>query len=197
MREYFEALIPEPVRVLGLKLKPFSAGHIALLSRMDNPLVAGGEITVSALADAVFVCAHGFADGIAALDNPDTTGFMERWRKEVGDFDLAEKLALFKAYISAGSKFEMVYVPKRASESTNISRVPFVQHVRATLMHYYGITSAEFWDMPWALALWDYYTAPVMEGTGDLASAGELNDAQAVANEMFKKLNPQLFEGKT
>jgi hypothetical protein len=100
----------------------------------------------------------------------------------------------FMNYIEAGSRFPMHFVPKneRGGE-VSITSLPKVQIVRCALRHYYHLSDAEFWDMPWGLAQWDYYTAPVLEGRADIVSPSSFTRAQDVADDLFRKYNPTLF----
>lgn len=192
---YWSAVVPEPVRILGLDLHPFSAGHILLLHRTGSVFALGGVATEEQLASAVFICAHNFREGIAALNDEDTPRFMRKWRKQVGAFDLLSSVNLFQEYIKNGSEFPLQYSakPQRGGAQVSITSLPSVHVVRCQLKHYYHVSEDAFWDMPWGLAQWDYFTIPVMEGQGDLVETSVVQNAQDVAEHLFRKFNPKLF----
>jgi hypothetical protein len=196
---YWSAVAPDPVRILGLELQPFSAGHILLLHRTGNVFALGGEVSEEHLAAAVFICAHNFRDGLAALNDEKTPKFMAKWRKKIGAVDVPAATQLFQDYIKAGSDFPLQYSakPQRGGNSVSITNLPTVHIVRCQLKHYYHTPEAEFWDMPWGLAQWDYFTIPVMEGQGDLVETTALDNAQAVAEQLFRLYNPRLFPRTT
>jgi hypothetical protein len=191
---FWQAAVPEPIRVLHVEMLPFSAGKIVLLHRAQSVFAAGGTVTEEQLAFAVLICGQPFADALAALNDPTTPEYLRKFRKRIGKFDLREHAALFQRYVQDGSEFPLQYAPKNKPTDTGITSLPFVQHVRCTLKHFYHVSDAEFWDMPWGLAQWDYYTAPVLNGTGDLVEKSVIASAQQFADEDFKRANPQLFK---
>lgn len=192
---YWSAVVPDPVRLLGLELQPFSAGHILLLHRIGNVFAVGGTISEEHLAAAVFICHHTFRDGIAALNDEETPRVMAKWKKKIRSVNVEESSAAFQEYVEAGSEFPLQYSPKPSKHKSSIpiTNLPAIHIVRCQLRHYFHISDEEFWDMPWGLAQWDYFTIPVMEGQGDLVEAGAISNAQALADHLFRINNPQLF----
>jgi hypothetical protein len=191
--EYFSAVVPTPCQVLNLDLLPFSAGHIIHLHRLGSVFVKGGEVTKDELEAAVLICAQEFKQASACLNSPETENFVAKWRKKIAGYDLAEKSEAFQEYIRRGCLFPIHFSPKHDSASVSITNLPAVHSVRCALKHYFHVTDSEFWDMPWALAQWDYFTIPVMEGNGDLVELDSLTAARNFAEEDFKRANPQLF----
>ncbi len=192
--DYFKAAVPTPCRVLGVALRPFCAGHIVLLHRIGSPFITGGSVTRGDVMDAVFICAHDYKSGIEALNDENTVAFFRKWRNELGEFDLKKKADEFAEYVKAGSEFNMVFSAKQQKTHVPITSIPSVQVIRCRLMSYYGMTQDEVMNMPWGLAQWDFYTAPVLEGSGDLVERESLESAQSWADAEFKRLNPQFFE---
>jgi hypothetical protein len=196
---YWSAVVPEPVRILGLELKPFSAGHILLLHRTGNVFAVGGELSEEHLASAVFLCAQDFRAGLASLSDPETPKWIAKWRKKVGAFDLSASVQLFQDYIKNGSEFPLQYSakPQKGVASVPITNLPAVHVVRCQLKHYYHVSEDEFWNMPWGLAQWDYFTVPVMEGQGDLVETLAVDNALAVADALHRRFNPKLYKTET
>jgi len=191
--EYFQAVIPTPCSVLNLALRPFSAGHIVHLHRLRSVFVTGGEVTKAELETAVFICAQTFEESCASYQDPETNTFTAKWSRKISGYDLGEKLAAFNDYMAHGSLFPLVFSPKREVGGVSITNLPGVHSVRCALKHYFHISDTEFWNMTWSLAQWDYFTIPVMEGTGDLVEQDSLTQARSFADEDFRRANPQLF----
>jgi hypothetical protein len=191
--EYFKAVVPDPHVVLNLALQPFCAGHILLLHRFGSVFVRGGTVTKDELETAVFLCAHTFEDAVASLHSDETKAKKDEWLNGIKGYRLVEKLAAFQQYIEAGSLFPLIFAPKRDHAEIAITNLPALHSVRCALRHYYHISDLEFWNMPWGLAQWDYFTIPVMEGTGDLVEQDALQSARNFAEADFKRANPQLF----
>lgn len=191
--EYFQAVIPTPKTVLGLALKPFSAGHIIQLHRIQSVFVKGGQVTRAELEAAVFICAQSFQDSDASRRDRSTNEFTADWIKQLGDYDLAEKVAEFNDYLTHGCSFPLIYAPRNDTREISVTNLPGVHTVRCAIKHYYHVSDAEFWDMPWSLAQWDYFTIPVMEGRGDLVEQDSLTAARDFAEADFRRANPQLY----
>ena len=191
--DYYTAVIPDRHTILGLTLKPFCAGHIMVLHRLGSVFVIGGQVTRQELETAIFVCAQTFEEAVDSLNSHSTAKEIARWRRKVGEYDLEEKLAAFNEYVEQGSVFNLIFSPRRSSGDVSLTSLPSVHSVRCALRHYYHMTDTEFWNMPWGLAQWDYFTIPVMEGTGDLVERNVLDDARAFADEDFRRANPHLF----
>ncbi|MBU0706703.1 hypothetical protein KJ662_05625, partial [Patescibacteria group bacterium] len=66
---FLRSLFVQPPLLLGRRLKPFSAYHVAALMLFDSPFIRGGrqDITRDDLVLAAFICSHGFRDGPRAL----------------------------------------------------------------------------------------------------------------------------------
>lgn len=199
---YFGAVIPRPVNILGLDLKPFCAGHIVLLHTVQSAFVVPKlKITDAQFATALALCSFTFEEGIAWLREPKKKidREMRDWRRAVGAFDLAAATEQFLEYVENGSRFPMKYVSKE-SGAASISDLPRVQIIRCALRHYYHLNDAEFWNMPWGLAQWDYFTAPVLEGKGDVCNPAHLLNAVRAGESLAERLvilrkrNPNYFD---
>jgi hypothetical protein len=187
--KFFLAAIPEPHTVLGLRLKPFCAGHILLLHRTENALVSeDAEIDEAQLSFAVYICAHTYESGLASLDDASTVGQIDDWANQIGPFNLDEKLALFWNYVRSGST-----VPTYSSAASGPPRslsLPLLQIVKCTLLKAFGgMTESEFLNRPWGFSLWDFITLKGIEGAVDVFEDKSLTDAQAVADRMAERFN--------
>ncbi len=175
--QFFRAAIPEPFTVLGLKLRPFSAGHIILLHRIESAFVIGGPQLLPDLISSVFLCSLNFRDGWDSLDNRAVDKFMRKWQRKIGHFDFLDKCKLFARYIAEGSEEPGWQSP----EGGGTIDAPKVQVVRCALLSKTNITEAEFLDRPWGLSLWDYYTLYALEGAVTLLDKSKVLAARDAA----------------
>jgi len=182
---FFAAAIPEPFTVLGLRLKPFSAGHLVLLHRIESAFVVGGIPALSDLVASVFICSLNFRDGIESLGSDEVDALMGKWQRDVGEFDFVEKCRLFARYIEEGSAEPAWFAPQGGGSIA----VPKVQVVKVRLLSEFHMSEDEFLDRPWSLSLWDYYTLYALEGAIKLTEPGSIEEAQNVAQALAEKLN--------
>lgn len=204
---YFDAQVPEPWQILGLKLLPFSVGHFVILSKLDsfavNPNVKYNE---QELLQAIWVCAHSYAENLRMLDDPRTILRIMRWhrvltgrnnilhamhlKKKPPAIDWAEKGQMFMNYMA-----EMENTPTYSISGENAKSVdlPMAQVLKVTLMRELGLSEMEVMDRPWALAVWDYITIKAMEGQVDVFDGEQLDQLQEKANRlgamMSKRMN--------
>ena len=198
--DYFLAAVPEPVTLLGLRLRPFSLGHVVLLNRIESAFVLGGQPDFNDLAASVFICSQTYSDGLASFDNPELPRFMAEWAaklmgvswltrlglKNPKIIDFPAKCAEFAKYIEDGSRMPTYdYNPEevRSMECTGI------QLVKTTLLSEMNFTEAELLDRPWGLCLWDYVTLKAIKGQVRIWEKDTIADAQKFANELAAKLN--------
>lgn len=184
--DYLAAAYPEPVTLLGQRLRPFSLGHMELLSRFRNAYVTNGPApALDDLAFAVFVCCQGWQEALAGLEAPDLKRKLTAWGNLVPAFSFEEKSAAFVSYLLAGaSKPEVIQTQPPGGESTGLS---LLHDVRLTLCGKLGYSRAEAMDCPWGLALWDYYGSHAQ--AGNLRVVGdELAEQVAWARETNRRI---------
>lgn len=185
--EYFNAAIPEPWTILGLRLRPFGGGHLLLLQRLESGFVCGGNVDLADLVTSVFICSRTFEQARDALQDEDLPKIINRWhRKLIGPWwnptivNFPSKIGMFQEYITEGCR-----VPEYTSRGDGGSiNVPTVQFVKAFLMTKTSIGESEFYNRPWALSMWDVLTIQAMEGQITLTDENAIRDAQAVANRL-------------
>jgi hypothetical protein len=191
--DYYLAAIPEPVTLLGLRLKPFSLGHVVLLHRIESSFVVGGVPTCDDLAASVLICAQDYREAIESFNNPDLTKFMARWFKKLtwrgwfkrrGFVDLEAKAKEFAEYVKNGSK--LPYYSFTEADVKESHQEP-VQSVKIALMTKTTLTESELMDRPWGLCLQDFIALQVMEGKCQIQDREEIENAQAVAAVLHEK----------
>lgn len=193
---YYEAAIPEPATILGLKLRPLSLGHLILLNRVESSFVVGGVPDFDDLALSVLICSLSYLEGIEALDDPDLSEFMRLWHRKLtwrGWFkrrqpiNLAEKCEQFRRYVETASNYPDFSCHSDGREI----RAPLVQVVRVRLLSSMHCTEDEILNRPWGLCLWDYMTLLDLEGSIELVDSQELNEAQEKAAKLLRQIQPE------
>ncbi len=166
---YLQALISPSWQVLGVRLRPFSIGHYAILTHFENPYIVGGESSgIEDLVFGVWVCGQTYADAIDGIEKEQYTEDAREIGKQAGnDFDLIEKVNLFCEYIADGTDSPDYWESDGNSKKLG---APAIGSIRVGLMKLIGIPPSEINDYPMALALWDLSVAQEMEGNISLVS---------------------------
>lgn len=196
--EYYAAAIPEPYRVLGVALRPFSLGHKIILGRINSPFETGGVVGIEDLALAVLFCSESYERCIEMLDDPglhlrvtewaDAICFKKRWfglLAEPVEIDWVEKAQLFQKYIEAHSVFpQFSYDEKRGSGGN----IPLPQVVKVTLLSKVYSDLSLVMNMPWGLALWDYVTVKANEGLINIEDREDIEELKKQAAEFAESV---------
>lgn len=201
---YFEAAIPEPFRVLGRKLQPFTLGHQILLERFDSSFSIGAEKapTFEDLIFSVYICSYSYP--VALRKVTQNTLFacfairleMKLWSWRCGKFDVIEAMMFFREYVNAHSKEPAFWVEqKRGSASSGI---PFIQFLKVKLEQELGYTEAEALCTPYQIAVWNYLTH--LEGKGvirfvspeDQAAIESITPMEAKLGALARRVRPEI-----
>lgn len=195
-QEFYDAAIPEPYTILGLRLRPLSLGHMILLHRIDSPLVKGGNIIIGDMAVAALICSRTYEDGIAALDDPSLPSKLIKWGYKLTHphriafwkyepIDLKAISTLFTDYIEYHTKVPC-YLTKN-DDATSIG-APQEQLVKINLLMKLHLTESEIMNRSWRLCLWDLLTLKAIEGQLEFMDEDEIEQAQRLANEYAQRL---------
>jgi hypothetical protein len=199
---YAHAVLPDPYRILGLKLRPFSLGHYLLLQRFGCELLQSPEVLATQARTAaderadlilgVLICSMRHAEFLAFVEQKDFLREVHRWGRRVGVFDVAEKTALFRGYLYSSLR-EPDYLPLQPGDDSG----DWAQNLKLTLttrMHY---TEAEALELPLSQALADYYKLAESEGLVRLISPEErrAGEANAAALAEFEKAKAAAGKG--
>ena len=172
--DFYMAAIPEPVVILGIRLRSFSLGHLLLLNRFDNAFGTGKTATIGDLVQAIVICSQSYEDALADLDSPTLPDHVAKWQKKIQPrnalgfrkrglgFSPIAKMTEFRSYVDAGSSFPVFSVPQD-KQGGGIS-IPFVQSVKVTLQSKLHLSESEVLNRPWGLCLFDFFTLHAMEG---------------------------------
>lgn len=128
---YISAAIPEPYRILGLRLLPFSLGRYRILRRLECAFVADEETNAGPedLIIGVIACSMTCRDFIAFAHAPSFHKEIRRWSRRICPlpvlgllpiigkwwrkhfaFDLLQKADLFKRYLAQGSEMPEYWI---------------------------------------------------------------------------------------
>lgn len=199
--DFYLSALPEPVTLLGLKLRPYSLGHVLLLHRVESAFVCGGNVTYADLALSVFICAQTYREAEASFSDPKLPRFMRKWhdkltgdpwwrprlrRRKFAVIDLKAKSEAFAKYIEDGSRSPYYsFDPSK----TGGAQLESVHAVRLILMAKTTLTEAELLDRPWGLCLHDYIGLQAMDDQVKLCEKSSVHDALELANRLQETLN--------
>lgn len=198
-RDFFAAAIQEPTTILGVRLRPFSLGHLIILQRLKSAFVTDGEeMTIHDLALSVLVCSLPYTEGCALFNRTDLPKFFLNWHSQlIGGWrarwgfrkpiviDYPKKVREFSDYLSRGSQ-----VPCYSYDPGKFSAMecPSVQIVKVTLMRDMHIPEAELMDRPWAICLWDFVTLRALAGQVDMVNSDAIKTAQESGERLAESL---------
>lgn len=172
---FLQAAIPDTVAVLGIRLRPFSLGHLILLKRIESPFVCEskeGKIELADLMCAVMICRMTFEDALDHLTivnqgDEETQKLFSEWGAMVGraGATLEGECERFLEYVASGSKApEIVRQVEAMPEGAATSKgIPSWQTAFAGLLSQTTLTESEILNRPLARSYMDYLTLQVMK----------------------------------
>jgi len=186
-RSYAAASIPEPYRILGLRLRPFSLGHYLLFERFHCAFLCADPAlaTRQDLLLGVLICSMRHDEFLAFLEQKNFTQEITRWGKRIGLFDFPAKAALFRAYLDAG-RSEPNYIPMQPGDEHG----DWAQNLKMTLITRLGYTEPQALDMPLCQALADYFRLAESEGLVRIITPEDLAAAEANTKIFEQLANP-------
>ena len=168
MADFLETAVPEPMVLLGRKLKPLTIGHLLLLERFDClPTHERDQLVL-----AILIASHNHDEVLPLFEDRFWDLRMRVWRWRLGKFDWMEKFQLWDDYFQR-SMATPCAISKKDSDALSNSATPFLQHLKCTLQAKLGYSPTEVLNTPYSQAIWDYYTFHEMEGSVDIADAEE------------------------
>lgn len=166
--QFAEQIIPDPWRVFGVALKPFTVGHSILLERIKSPFAFGGNADVDDIARAILFFTSDFEGGVKSLYRRTLSQKVWQWRFKVWAFfnkdkALAGRLILANYISEARGARPSCFVNK---SKTAVTHAPDSLITIATLLRL-GYTECEALNMPYGKANWLYYGWLHSEGAVD------------------------------
>lgn len=200
--DFYLAAVPEPRTILGLRLRPFSLGHVLLLHRVKSAFLVHteGAPTYEDLALSVLICSQTYEENLETFNDPSLPEFMRRWHDRITGadsiwcklgfrkarlIDLAQKCSEFTDYIRDGSRIpDYDFNPGDFQEMA----CPSVEIIKVTLMRDMHFSEREIMDRPWALCLWDHVVLKALDNQvrmfGKEAKEDALEAARALAESI-------------
>ena len=193
--DYLKACIPEPFRVLGQRLKPFSLGHSFVLNRLRSPFAVAVSERVPSLGDlyfAVWVCRRKYADAIKGLH--DGTFVKEvKWLKFVSRFKNTEAAkVMFMNYIVQAAKTPPVWYSKEGNSKA--MTMPHLLYLKFLLMGKLGYSEVQAMDIPLGEAVWTSVAYSESEGGSQFQTDSQIS-IREMRDKLFeeaKKAHPEL-----
>jgi hypothetical protein len=193
---YLRAAIPEPVRIFGVQLLPLSLGRYRLLNRFGCAFVA--EVLVdAAMADlflGILVCSMRCREFLEWIDTPASIRELKKWgkriRKEIKadeHFNLFEKFALFKNYITEASQIPNYWEEQQSSGPGSGAHWSVAAEV--VLRGELGYSADEIEEGSLRKALQDYFKWAENQGSIRLMTDEEVAQGEANA-KLFASLAP-------
>jgi hypothetical protein len=173
MFPYCKHMLLVPPKCLGLRLAPFSLGHVDLLTALEHPVAVGSpaDMTTADLAVAVWVCSRSSADG-ARLFRSGRAVKEVYWlgrRLTAGCWDLGNEWAVFLEYLET----YLMAPPRWEPEKEAHPVIPWHLSVFAALQRDLKYSPAELWDMPLPRALELFAAVAANRGDDSLVSLKE------------------------
>jgi len=188
---FLTALIPDPAWCLGVRLRPFSLGHLILLRRIESPFVSreAKQVELGDLILAVILCADTFAAGVEFLGDMTTPSeatqkTLEEWGAKAAKLDLNEEVTEFMAYIRAADTMP-AYFTQAGAESQAIGS-PFWQIVYLNLHKLTNLIDVEIWNQPLGKTYCDYIAIREQEQVLRVKS-DEDAEVDRIAREFYAK----------
>lgn len=152
--QYFKAARPEPPRIIGLQLRPYSLGHHVALHAYDSSFVKGSPDLFSDMILGVFICSQSWADWEAWRQSWKLPVFLKLWGKLAGKFDVKKEAERFTTYVHEGSFCPEAVTPTKGRELG----APWEARIQLFLLRELRLKFAGAMDFPLALA-WQLYCA--------------------------------------
>jgi hypothetical protein len=191
----FEAAIPEPFRILGLRLKPLSLGRYRLLQRFHCAFVAEKEVSAG-MADlllGLLICSMEVREFLEFIESSDAARQLKAWRKKIWPMswlglvpwvggwwcrrrgsDAVEKMDLFKLYIAKGSR-----TPKYWEEEPGQGSADHWSHaIEVILRSELNWSEREIDEAPLSKALSDYFKWAENKGLVRLMTSQEIEQIE-------------------
>lgn len=177
-----QAALPEPFKVLGKKLHPYTIGHDVLLGLFESGFAVGATTppTFEDLLVSVWICSHRDYDTVfEALCSPATRLKLKIWGVRCGLFDIGEAFAHFQKYVQTHTVEPDYWVENPRGGNNRPSGIPFSQFLKVTMRREFGMSEQEALNTPYCQANFNYLT--LLEGNGKIRLMSEGEKAAVTA----------------
>lgn len=195
---YFQRAVPEPFRILGLRLLPLSLGRYRLMKRFDIAFVAeeSAKANPDDLILGVLICANRCDDFKALANSKNFSKVVGKWGKKANPklwlaripflgkwwrkrygFDFLEKVGLFQCYIKEASEIPQFFDESNGGGSSGSH---WSHGIEVALRQELGWSKDEIDEEPLSKAMADYFKLLENQGAIRLLTpediiAGEAN----------------------
>ena len=185
-----KAIIPEPYRILGLRLLPLSLGRYWLLRKFECAFVAE-EKTDATMADLIIglvICSMPVKEFLVFIQGPDAEVELAKWgnriRAEIDAdemFNILSRFKLFSNYLADGYEVP-AYLEEQSSDRQSGSH--WSHSIAVMLRSKMGWTEEEVNEAPLSKAMADYFRWAESEGLIQI-----LSDEQVAADAEQARAN--------
>jgi hypothetical protein len=198
---YTEAILPRSFTICGITLKPFSLGHLLLLERMNNPLIAMTEesfdmdVGLSHFFQALCICALTYEDGLKMINDEEfSKEVIEVIQKSIDhnmsiepNWNIYGKNNIFKEYMQYFFEIPTYSVESRNNEgaSTGLDwKIGIWQTFKRM-----GYSETEILNMNMRRLFYEWCQYAESEGTIKVVNARTMIPAEVkVENEVFNPI---------
>lgn len=184
MSLYTRAVLLQPPKVAGVRLRPFSLWHAQVLQALDSPLATGKEFQLHDLIEIILVCKDRQRDNLKSylrFINSKAVRFCWWLRWLFTDTNQAhnELVTYYNEYTKSPDAWP-------SGDNSGFSAIdPPFKTATVIAMYMGGVKLSDVWDMPYCLAM--CYRASIMEENGvDIVDEKNLMIADN-AEEIFKQ----------
>jgi hypothetical protein len=183
------AFLPDPVRVLGVPLRPLSLGSVLILRKLANRFIIGGPADLGDLLTGIFVCSRPMEEAKAGL----ASGEAMRWSKQlagrVAKASPAQAFEIFKQYITDG-----MAMPKYWSigeDAPHQWAADEMAHLICFARQMLGMTGDEIFNG--SLLALKYQTLTMLERQGAIRFWSEEDEERKRWEDEFAAGHPEIF----
>lgn len=184
LNNYVRAILPDPYRILGVKLRPYSLGSYFLMQRFDVAFVSEDSNKEGGVPDlllAIAICSRTFEEFLEFInDEEEFYKWSRDWGKQVEkmmkkdkDFNMLYKFMDFEKYMKDGITIPKYFEGEQAEEGS-VSGAHWTHSVLSVLTANLGYTHSEALNMSLSKALADYFKWCESQGMVHLMTDDEL-----------------------
>ena len=182
--QFYKAARPEPPRVIGLQLRPYSLGHHLTLHAYDSSFVNGAGALFSDMILGVLICSLTWKEWEVWKRSWKLAVFLKVWGWRMGKFDVKAEAEKFTAYLAEGSECPEVAVPSKGRALS----AAWESRLKLFLVKELRLTVDEAMDYPLALAWQEYCAHGEQEGTLTLLSEGDKQSLEWLKSDEYKRM---------
>jgi hypothetical protein len=178
---FSQAAAPEPFRVLGRNLKPYTIGHQLLLERFESGYAVGSTVTPTwdDFLFSVWICSQSYAEVLRALNARFTFVRVALWSRRCGKFDVPEAQEFFRRYMHANTS-EPLYFKEDGPHNCSEIAMPWGLFLKQYTQERLHLRESEVVDYPYIDANLLYLRHLAERGALKLATKTDLQLIAAV-----------------